>query len=424
MNKNKKQPVIINDLTLVSPDRNRKDVGKLKAAIMSAERIQAPNRYALYDLYHDVVTIDGHLAGILAKRTGAVTNKRLRFTRNQQSVNELDALINSEKFTQLISLIMDSIYWGISGVEFIVGKQFDFNVIPRKHIRVEDRLIVKSQYDNSGISLDLLPYCWIIGGDKRYNFGRLLQCSMYALYKRSGFGDFAQYVEIFGQPVRVIRYDTYDQETKAELKRIADESGSSLVMMIPKQAEFEMLDGKSSNGSGELQERLIRACNQEMSIAILGVSETTVSSSSSGYAQAEVHAEQQFEVTRDDMRFVLHMLNSDYFLSILAAYGYPVAGGQFEYVEEKNLDMLTKRLNIDVQQSNIVPISDDYFYETYGIPKPDNYEAIKADQQARRDAAIKAAQLAVANNKDDKNDKDDKVKPNKNLFDTLVDFFA
>lgn len=424
MNKNKyKQSVIINDLTLVSPDRNRKDVGRLKQAIMSAERIQVPNRYALYDLYHDVVTIDGHLSGILAKRTGAVTNKRMRFVRNQQSVEELDNLINSDKFCQLISLIMDSIYWGISGVEFIVGKQFDFNVIPRKHIRVEDRLIVKSQYDVTGVSLDELPYCWIIGGDRKYNFGRLLQCSMYALYKRSGFGDFAQYVEIFGQPVRVIRYDTYDQETKAELKRIADESGSSLVMMIPKQAEFEMLDGKSSNGTGELQERLIRACNQEMSIAILGVSETTVSSSSSGYAQAEVHAEQQFEVTRDDMRFVLHMLNSDYFLSILASYGFPVAGGQFEYVEEKNLDMLTKRLNIDMQLSGLVPISDDYFYETYGIPKPDNYDAIKKEQQARRDAALKAAQMAVAGNKD-KEDKEDKNKSNKNLFDALVDFFA
>ena len=188
MNKNKyKQSVIINDLTLVSPDRNRKDVGRLKQAIMSAERIQVPNRYALYDLYHDVVTIDGHLSGILAKRTGAVTNKRMRFVRNQQSVDELDNLINSDKFCQLISLIMDSIYWGI-------------NVIPRKHIRVEDRLIVKSQYDVTGLSLDELPYCWIIGGDRKYNFGRLLQCSMYALYKRSGFGDFAQYVEIFGQP--------------------------------------------------------------------------------------------------------------------------------------------------------------------------------------------------------------------------------
>ena len=35
-----------------------------------------------------------------------------------------------------------------------------------------------------------------------------------------------------------------------DLRRTLDESGSSLVMMIPKQADFEMLDGKTSNGDG------------------------------------------------------------------------------------------------------------------------------------------------------------------------------
>ena len=74
-----KADVKVIDLRLVAPDRNRKDVGKLKAAIERAESITLPNRYKLMDLYHDVVTIDGHLDGILEKRTKSVTNKRLRF---------------------------------------------------------------------------------------------------------------------------------------------------------------------------------------------------------------------------------------------------------------------------------------------------------------------------------------------------------
>ena len=81
----------------------------------------------------------------------------------------------------------------------------------------------------------------------------ILACSMYAIYKRGGFGDFAQYVEIFGQPVRIMKYDAYDTKTKQELKTLLTDSGSSLAMMIPKQAEFEMLDGKTSNGDGKLQ---------------------------------------------------------------------------------------------------------------------------------------------------------------------------
>ena len=235
-----------------------------------------------------------------------------------------------------------------------------------------------------GTPLDDLPWCRLFG--RPDDLGLLLRCSMYALYKRSGFGDFAQYVEIFGQPVRVIRYDAYDKKTQEELRRMADSAGASLVMMLPKQAEFEMLDGKSSNGTGELQERLIRCCNQEMSIAILGNSETTVSSASSGYAQAEVHADQQFEVTKGDLRFVQNALNEPGLLAILASYGYPVEGGRFEFVPEADLGKLNKRLAIDLKVAERVPVADDYWYETYGIPKPQNYEELKRQREEERQA--------------------------------------
>lgn len=64
-----------------------------------------------------------------------------------------------------------------------------------------------------------------------------------------------QYVEIFGQPVRIMYYDVYDTSTKQELK-ILTESGNSLAIMLPKQAEFEMKDGKTSNANGDLQKHL------------------------------------------------------------------------------------------------------------------------------------------------------------------------
>ncbi|MBP5368528.1 MAG: DUF935 family protein, partial [Bacteroidales bacterium] len=169
--------------------------------------------------------------------------------------------------------------------------------------------------------------------------------------------------------------------TESRLREILDQSGSSLVMMIPKQANFQMMDGKTSNGDGALQERLIQACNREMSIAILGNTETTASSSSSGYAQAEIHAGQQDQLTQADLRYVLSYLNSAFFLNILASYGYPVKGGKFRFEQEKNLDELKQRLEIDLQVSSKVDIDADYWYETYGIPKPETAdEEDKADE--------------------------------------------
>ena len=111
-------------------------------------------------------------------------------------------MIGSDKFNRLIELIREAKYWGCSAPEVIRGAKFDFVEVPRKHIRPESRQIVKSQYDSQGFNIDDLPDVWLIG--EKYDLGKLLQCSMYALYKRRGFGDFAQYVEIFGQAVRII----------------------------------------------------------------------------------------------------------------------------------------------------------------------------------------------------------------------------
>ncbi|MDR0814770.1 MAG: DUF935 domain-containing protein, partial [Bacteroidales bacterium] len=243
--RDKKQKLIINDFTQVAPDRNRKDMATLKQAVERAESVFCKNRYRLYDLYHDIITIDGHLSGIIQKRKDFVLNKKIRFIdKTNTKVDAFDTLIYSAKFNSLLNVLLDSKFWGISGFEFIPGKEFDFVEIPRKHIRPEDGLLVKSQYDNAGMPIADFPFVWTVG--KKDDLGLLLKCSMYALYKRSGIGDFAQYVEIFGQPVRIITYDAYDTQTKNELDKILKESGGALTMMIPKQAQFQMLDGKTS----------------------------------------------------------------------------------------------------------------------------------------------------------------------------------
>lgn len=405
--KDNPKELVVQEMSLVSPDRNRKDVGILKSSIQRAESIHLPNRSALYDIYHDIITLDGHLSGLIEKRIGAVLNKSLKYVdKKKEKIDAFDALIYSNKFSTLIKLIIESKLWGISGVEFVVGKEFDFEAIPRKHIRPEQGIITLSQYSNEGIPIKELPYVWTIG--EKNDLGKLLQCSMYALYKRSGFGDFAQYVEIFGQPVRIIYYDAYDTKTKDDLRKLLNESGSSLAMMIPKQAQFQMLDGKTSNGNGELQIQLIRACKEEMSIAILGNSETTTSSSSSGYAQANIHSKQQLEITKSDLAFVQNGLNEPQFLRILQSYGFPVTeGGAFEFEMEIDLETLIKRLEIDMKVSEKVPYGDDYWYFTYGIPKPKNYDELKKQQEAWRQAKKEAED--VPGKKSDNDPDDDSI---------------
>lgn len=427
--KDNPQELIIQDLSLVSPDRGRKDIGTLKSNIQRAESVYIPNRVGLYDTYHDVMTLDGHLSGIWRKRIDAVLNKNIRFVdKSKRKKDGFDELIYSNKFNRLIEIIIESKGWGISGIEFIIGEKFDYNEIPRKHIRPEQGIIVKSQYSSTGIPIDELPFVWVVG-DKN-DLGILLQCVMYALYKRGGLGDLAQYVEIFGQPVRIIYYDAYDTKTKGELRQLLNESGSSLAMMIPKQAQFSMLDGKTSNGTGELQLGFMRFCNDEMSIAVLGNSETTSASKGSGYAQAKEHSKQQLEITKSDIAFVQNVLNEPQFLNILKSYGYPIEDGDsFEYEMEIDLETLKARKEIDEFVSAKVPVDDDYWYDTYGISKPDNYEELKKEMKEKEaKQAAMMLQFGNGNNQEEPEEVEepepdkqpDKKKKQKDLSDVII----
>jgi hypothetical protein len=389
------ESLIVNQIVIRPVDRSVKDIETWRAAHRAAEMIVHANRVRLYDLYDDV-RLDGHLTGIIEKRNSAVRNKTLHFEKDGVRVEEMKTLIESEQFRNLITEIMESKYNGIAGVEFIPGKDFHWKQIPRKHIKPSLKVISKEQFGETGFDYSTNPFIWVIGDE--HDLGLLLKCAPYALYKRGSLADWSQYIEIFGQPVRIVKYDAYDEKTKIELRQVLDESGSALALMIPKQADFDMKDGKQSNGDGKLQETFKNAMNDEMSVIVLGNTETTTSSKSSGYAQSETHSKQQNEVTKDDLKFVENMLNNPIFLNVLASYGFPVDGGRFSFQIEMDLNYLRMRKEIDDFVSKKVPVGDDYWYETYGVPKPENYEELKAKMEEMQALSIAGKMLSNKKN--------------------------
>jgi hypothetical protein len=386
--------LVISEIRIQSADRNKKDIGSFRDALRAAESVQYPNMVRLYDLYDDIM-LDGHLTGIIEKRIEEVLNKNLYFENaGGKKVDVIDDLIESEQFREVVRKLMEAPAYGMSGMEFVPGTEFMFKEIPRKHIKRHLKIISTEQQGEEGISYDGLSLVWVVGKDK--DLGYLLKCSPYALWKRGSMADWAQYIEIFGQPVRVVKYDAYDTKTKMELRQVLDESGSSLALMIPKQADFDMKDGKQSNGTGELQLTHKVACDGEMSIIVLGNTETTTSSKSSGYAQSKEHGKQQLQKTKSDMVYVRNLLNSKQFLDILRSYGYPVEGGRFKFEKEIDLEELKTRMEIDTKLDEKVPLDPDYWYETYGVSKPANFDALMAKREADKQAALAKPQPAPA----------------------------
>ena len=113
--------IVHTKVVITQNQRGRIDIAKYLTAIREAESATHPSRANLYDIYEHRL-LDGHLKGIVGRRINSVLNKSLLFKDKDGSVvEELNNLIQSKTFRKIMKAIMESVFWGISGLEFIPG---------------------------------------------------------------------------------------------------------------------------------------------------------------------------------------------------------------------------------------------------------------------------------------------------------------
>lgn len=363
-----KSPVPIYNQILVQPVRRGiNDIGSWKSALRAAD---IGLRSQLYDLYEEVL-IDGVVTDAISKRIDSITDCDINFTINKNEVSEINELMDTIEFEEMLKEIMWSLFKGISLDEFSFVDGFKFHSIPRKHILPKKKEIILQTCDTSGISYadnDLMIQ-W--GNDD--DLGLLLKVAPYMIYKRGGFGDYAQFVELFGMPQRIGKYNSMDEQSRRLLIRAFEEAGSAPYLVIPKESEVEQ-STLTGSANGALYNDFRNACNEEILITILGQTMTTTNGSS--LSQSKVHMEVQEKKHRSDRRFVIRMLNK-YFVPLLERRGYPVQGGKFSFVDKKDEIKVEELKTI----TTMVPVPHSYVYEKYGIPPPKEGEPVVTIQQ-------------------------------------------
>ena len=307
------------------------------------------------------------MSDAIAKRVEAITDCDIHFTAGGKEVEEINGIIDSLEFERLLEDIIWSRFWGISVDEFMFSDEgFDFCSIPRKHIRPKEKMIVRQQSDSTGISYD--RDTMIIQWGKDDDLGLLLKVAPYVIYKRGGFGDWAQFVELFGMPQRIGKYNSTDEASRRLLIQAFETAGAAPYLVVPKESEIETtLMSGSTNGA--LYNDFRQACNEEILITILGQTMTTRDGAS--LSQSQVHLAVQEKKHRSDRRYVIRMLNK-YFRPLLERRGYPVRDGVFQFVDKRD-ELTVDELNT---LSGLMPIPRSWAYERFGIPAPQNGEEI------------------------------------------------
>lgn len=385
-------------IVLTQPQRFGIGLDDYMQGIRSLENVDFTQRVKIYDIYSESL-MDPHLFSVVQKRKSGVLGRKIEFRRNGIPDDRVNEQIASPWFLRFLEDSLDAQYWGFTLVQFYINRKgwIDYYLVPRKHVDPVLRIIKTRQNDVNGESFDEYPDLLMIQGKEP--LGILARTAPYVIYKRGTIGDWAQFSEIFGMPIRKYIYDTADPEALAAAQAAAMAQGGGGVFFCPEDCNLELVETGNTTGSSELYSAFVDRCNAEMSKAVLGNTLTTEASETGTQALGTVHNKVEQELIEQDALGILNLLNYD-MTDQFAALGVNTQGGEFVYVEEADLEQVKVKADLLEKAVNVfnLPLDDDYLYEQLNIERPDNYEQLKAEMEEKKKAAALSAQMAQSSN--------------------------
>lgn len=364
------------------------DISNWKLAINSARNVANPNRKPLLALYENL-KLDGHFLSVSGKRKTNITNKRIMFepAKGVDMVDEKinDLILETPWFYDLRGHVCDAKTYGHSLIELIPSRDPEHIVeavklVPRKNVIPEWGFVAIDEMNNQkgiyykGDKADqsIAPYLIEVGAPDDY--GLMLSAAQYIIYKRGGFGDWSQFAELFGMPFRVGKYNPFDDSSRRKLDEALSNMGGAGHAVIPEGTSIEFFNNVQS-GQSDIFKNIIELSNSEMSKIYLGQTMTTDNGSSK--SQSETHKDVEDGINLSDMIEMEYLLNWDFKkkISNIAPTINDLDKGKFRFPEIINIP-LDKRFEMDIKLSEKIPMTEEYFYRTYGVAKPGEGEKI------------------------------------------------
>lgn len=405
------------DVVLQMPEIFLFDMNAYMSSVTLAKSIDYSNRTRLFDMYESA-TLDLHLAGVLAKRLRGVTRLPIEFQRNGEPDEVINAQLRSPWFKRLRKDLIMSEFWGFTLVQFYLDgdNNIRYDLIDRKHYDPVRKTLLKFQNDQDGIPIENFGNCLFVGTER--GLGIFAELMPAVLYKRGDMADWAQFCNIFGMPIREYTYDAGDETARRRLIQEARRQGTNAVYIHPKDSELTLIEAGNKTGSSDLYKTFADYWDSKISIRVLGNTLTTDAKETGTQALGEVHKEEEDDMNADDRDFILDILNYD-MRPIFANLGFDVVGGEFVYAKK---DKIIPSQQIDIVQKLQgmgLPMDDDWLYETFGVEKPKDYDRLKADALAQKEAIRRSLE-----EKEDKLGKEDLNGDKKAFKNRLRSFFG
>ena len=358
---------------------------------------------AQFDLYEDMEEKDGHIAAELGKRRRALLvdwsvvppdNPTPAEKRNAELLAELVGEIAD--FEDVLFDVTDAIGKGFSCCEnewHKPGKYWLPKTITHRpqswftvHRGYRQQLRLRSNTTVDGIVGEpLQPFGWITHVHKAKS-GYLERTAMFRqlvwpyLFKNYSVGDLAEFLEIYGIPVRIGKYPSgASEKEKMTLLRALVGIGHNAAGIIPAGMELDFLD--AATGDPKAFELMLNWCERTQSKVILGGTLTSgADGKSSTNALGNVHNEVRKDLRDSDIRQVGSTITRDLLYPLALLNGLAPDGMrrcsvfQLDVGETEDIkvyaEALPKLVDIGVQ----IPVQ--WAQEKLGIPQPEDGEPV------------------------------------------------
>lgn len=368
---------------------------KLAAILDDAEQ---GNPVAQYELYEDMEEKDAHIASEMGKRRRAllvgfeIVPPRNPSAAERRAADQLGELVSDvPDFDDVLFDASDAIGKGFAGLEIEWHRLEGFWLPKTITHRPQSWFTIHRGYRQEIRLRDgvqgqpLTPFGWIVHTHKAKS-GYLERAALMRalvwpyLFKNYSVGDLAEFLEIYGIPLRLGKYPSgASEKEKMTLLKALVSIGHNAAGIVPNGMELEFHD--AAQGDPKAFELMIGWCERSQSKAILGGTLTSqADGASSTNALGNVHNEVRKDLRDSDLRQVQTSLSRDLVYAIAALNGLAPSGIRraptlrFSVDEPEDIkayaDALPKLVAIGLRPTV------QWAHEKLGIPEPEDGQPV------------------------------------------------
>jgi phage gp29-like protein len=292
---------------------------RLAAIFIEAEQ---GDLVAQAELFQDMQEKDTHIAAELSKRMMAVKKLdwELRPPRNATATEKKNTKYLQELITDEIDIgnlrmdALDAIGHGYSGIELGWGRNLQGKWFPNQlehrpptwfTTPPDRRNTLHLRDSGTAYGVPLQPFGWIPHFHKS-RAGYIARTGLFRalawpyLYKNYSVRDLAEFLEIYGLPIRIGKYpSTASDKEKRDLLRAVLSIGHNAAGIIPDTMQFELAKVVGS-GNADSFMAMVNWCEACESKAILGGTLTSSTGANGNRSLGDVHNEVRLDIRDDD----------------------------------------------------------------------------------------------------------------------------